>query len=140
MTIESNKDLAEEFFGKVSNGDLAGAFAMLHDDLAWWSAGGENLVFSGVLSKPAFIKSMNGMGAIFPEGLKLVPTSMVAEDNRVAVEVSGQAALSDGRNYENLYHFLLTFRDGRIIAAREYHDTLYTKIVLIDGQASNSPV
>ncbi len=83
---------------------------------------------------------MNGMGVIFSERLQLTPKSMVAEGDRVAVELSGHAVLKDGRSYDNLYHVLLTFRDGQIIAAREYHDTLYAKIVLIDGQVSNSPV
>ncbi len=140
MTIETNRKLVLEFFTKVSDGDLEEAFALIHDDVAWWSAGGENLAFSGVLSKSAFIQSMTGMGAIFAEGLKLAPTSMVAEGDRVAVELSGHAVLKDGRNYDNLYHILLTFKDRQIIAAREYHDTLYAKIVLIDGQVSNSPV
>ncbi|MGI4831745.1 MAG: nuclear transport factor 2 family protein [Janthinobacterium lividum] len=140
MTIETNKRLVEEFFEKLSKSDLAGAFAMIHDDVAWWRTGGENLAFSGVLSKTAFIESMNGMGAIFSEGLKLVPKSVVSEEYRVAVELSGHAVLKDGRNYDNLYHILLTFKDGQIIAAREYHDTLYARIVLTDGQVSNSPV
>jgi hypothetical protein len=140
MTTETNKRLVEDFFSKVSNGDLEGAFTLIHEDLAWWSAGGENLAFSGVLTKPAFIQSMRGMGEIFAQGLTLSPTSMTAEDDRVAVELSGQAVLKDGRAYENLYHILITFRDGQIIAAREYHDTLYAKIVLIDQQVSKSPV
>ena len=140
MIIETNKHFVEEFFGKISSSDLAGAFLLIHDDVAWWSAGGENLAFSGVLSKSAFIESMNGMGAIFSESLKLIPTSIVAEGDRVAVELLGHAVLKDGRNYDNLYHILLTFKDGQIIAAKEYHDTLYAKIVLIDGQVSNSPV
>lgn len=140
MTIETSKHLVSEFFGKISENDLTGASAMIHDDVAWWSAGGENLAFSGVLSKSAFIESMNGMDAIFSERLKLVPTSMVAEGDCVAVELTGHAVLKDGRDYDNFYHILLTFKDGQIIAAREYHDTLYAKIVLIDGRASNSPV
>lgn len=140
MAIEENKRLVEDFFARVSSSDLAGAFAMIHDDVAWWSAGGENLVFSGTLNKSTFMQSMNGMGAIFSETLKLAPTSMIAEGDRVAVELSGHAVLKDGRIYDNLYHILLTFKDGQIIAAREYHDTLYAKIVLIDGKESNSPV
>jgi ketosteroid isomerase-like protein len=140
MTIGTNKSLVEEFFAKISNNDLLGAFAMIHEDVAWWSAGGENLAFSGLLTKSVFIKSMNGMGEIFSERPTLAPTSMVAEGERVAVELSGHAVLKDGRDYDNLYHILLTFEDGLIIAAREYHDTLYAKIVLIDGQVSNSPV
>lgn len=140
MTAETNKRLVEEFFANISNRNLDAAYEMLHDDVAWWSAGGENLVFSGTLSKAAFIEGVNNFDAIFSETPKLVPTSMIAEGDRVAVELSGHAVLKDGRNYDNLYHHQISFKDGKIIAAREYHDTLYAKIVLVDGQASNSPV
>ena len=134
MTIQTNKRLVEEFFAKVSKNDLAGAFAMIHDDVAWWSAGGERLPFSGVKNKSEFVEAMNGLGAIFPKGVTLVPTGLVAEDDRVAVELAGRAVTADGRNYENLYHSMITFKDGKIIAVKEYHDTLYAKIVLVDGQ------
>lgn len=134
MTIRTNKHLVEEFFARVSANDLAGAFAMIHEDVAWWSAGGERLPFSGVKSKSEFVEAMNAVSAIFPEGVKLVPSGLVAEDDRVAVELAGHAVTADGRNYDNLYHSVMTFRDGKIIAVKEYHDTLYAKLVLVDGQ------
>lgn len=139
MSIENNKRLVEDFFAKVSAGELDGAYAMIHEDVAWWSAGGENLVFSGILSKSVFVDSMNGMDQIFSLRPTLTPRSMVAEGDRVAVELLGHAVTKDGRDYDNLYHIQLTFKDGLIIAAREYHDTLYAKIVLIDGKISKSP-
>lgn len=139
MTIETNKRLVEEFFSAIANRDLATAFAMIHDDVAWWSAGGENLASSGTLNKAAFMQSIEGMGAIFAGPMELTPVSMVAEGDRVAVELVGHAPLKDGRNYDNLYHLQITFKDGQIIAVREYHDTLYAKIVLIEGKSSNSP-
>ena len=111
IMLNKSKRLVKDFFGKVSQGDLTGALAMIHDDVA-----------------------------IFSERLRLVPRGTVADGDRVAVELSGHAVLKDGRNYDNLYHVLLKFEDGQIIAAREYHDTLYAKIVLIDGQVSNSLV
>ncbi|WP_437757380.1 nuclear transport factor 2 family protein [Sorangium sp. So ce1389] len=134
MTIQTNKRLVEEFFAKVNKNDLVGAFAMIDDDVAWWSAGGEHLPFSGVKNKSEFIEAMNAVGAIFPRGLKLVPTGLVAEDDRVAVELAGHAVTADGRSYENLYHSVIKFKDGKIVAVKEYHDTLYAKIVLVDGQ------
>lgn len=140
MPIEKNKHLVKDFFAKVSAGELSAAYAMIHDDVAWWSAGGENLAFSGTLSKSVFVDSMNGMDQIFAERPTLTPRSMVAEGDRVAVELAGHAVTKDGRDYDNLYHIQLTFKDDRIIAAREYHDTLYAKIVLIDGKESKSPV
>jgi len=140
MTVEANKRFVEEFFGKLSNGDLDSAYDMLDDDVAWWSAGGENLAFSGTLTKAAFIQGVKSFDTIFSQAPKFTVNGIIAEGDRVAVELTGHAVLKDGRKYENLYHHVITIKNGKIIAAREYHDTLYAKIVLVEGQSSNSPV
>jgi hypothetical protein len=139
MSTEANKALVIAFLDTISKSDLTGASAMIHDDVTWWSAGGENLQFSGVLSKAAFLESMRAQSGLFSKGLTLTPTGMVAEDDRVAVEMSGHAVTSDGRDYDNLYHSVFTLKDNQIVAVKEYHDTLYAKVVLVDGKPSNSP-
>jgi len=56
---------------------------------------------------------------------------MTAEDDRVAVEVSGESIHASGKPYNNKYHFLLIIRDGKIIQLKEYMDTqLAAKILL----------
>ena len=47
----------------------------------------------------------------------------IAEGDKVALEVVSRGELVGGRLYENEYHVLVTLRDGRIVAAREYNDT-----------------
>jgi len=36
MSIETNKRLATEFFGKLSKNDLPGVSAMIAEDVVWW--------------------------------------------------------------------------------------------------------
>jgi hypothetical protein len=56
-------------------------------------------------------------------GLRMTPTGMVAEGDRVAVEAESYGELANGRVYDQRYHFLMTIRDGRIAEVREYLDT-----------------
>jgi ketosteroid isomerase-like protein len=50
----------------------------------------------------------------------------------VDVEVEGHGVTAGGRNYDILYHFLFKFKDGKILEGKEYLDTLYAKVTLID--------
>jgi len=50
---------------------------------------------------------------------------MVAEGDKVAVEVESLGTLRNGRVYNNEYHTLLTIRDDKICAVREYLDTFH---------------
>ena len=49
----------------------------------------------------------------------------VREGDRVAIEAESHFELNDGRVYNNTYHFLFLFRDGRICCAKEYNDSRY---------------
>jgi len=56
-------------------------------------------------------------------GLKMTVKSLIAEGDKVAVEVESWGELQNGRVYNNEYHFLMTIRDGKIHEVREYLDT-----------------
>ena len=55
---------------------------------------------------------------------------VTAEGERVAVEAESFFELNDGRRYNNTYHFLFEFRDGRICCAKEYNDSGYAAATL----------
>ncbi len=57
------------------------------------------------------------------DGLKMTVTGSVAEGDHVAVEVESSGDLRNGRHYRQQYHFLISFRDGKIASVREYLDT-----------------
>ena len=56
-------------------------------------------------------------------GVETTFGDITAEDDRVAVEVETKGTLPDGRVYTNVYHYLMKFRDGKIIRVKEYLDT-----------------
>jgi ketosteroid isomerase-like protein len=56
-------------------------------------------------------------------GLKMPVKGLIAEGDKVAVEVVSHGELQNGRTYTNEYHMLMTIRDGRISEVKEYLDT-----------------
>ena len=124
MSIEKNKRIASEFAARFSANDMAGALDMIADDATWWIAGKPGHVpGAGEFTKEQVAGLFRRMAEQFPRGLQMTIKSMIAEVERVAVELESYGELPDGRVYNNEYHMLLTIRGGKISAMREYHDT-----------------
>jgi len=124
MSIEQNKQVARTFFDRFSAGDITGALAMMTDDATWWIAGNpEQLAAAGDHSKAQMARLFDNMIGQLPNGLKMTVKHLIAEDDRVAVEVESNGELRNGRVYNQQYHFAITMRDGKISGVREYLDT-----------------
>jgi len=124
MSIEQIKKIATEFAARFSANDMAGALDMISDDATWWIAGKPgNVPGAGLFTKEQVAGLFRRMAEQFPRGLQMTIKSMIAEDEKVAVELESYGELATGRVYNNEYHMLLTIRGGKIIAMREYHDT-----------------
>ena len=118
-----NKQVVSDFFEQFSRGDIDSAFELVRDDVSWWVPG--DLPFSGTKTKAEYMQVVSSIQRGFPGGLRLEPTSMIAEGDRVAVEVESHGEHANGRSYANHYHFLITLEDGRMTEVKEYMDTLH---------------
>ena len=100
-----------------------------NDDSIIWTAG-DNAI-GGTRTKKEIIDFAQGILAAFPSGISFNITGITAENERVALEVSGEAIHASGEAYNNKYHFLLRIKNGKIIELKEYMDTqLAAKILL----------
>ena len=127
-TIKKNKEIAIRFFEALSSGSES-YLDFYNDDSIIWTAG--NNAIGGTRSKKEIIDFAQGILAAFPTGITFNITGMTAENERVAVEVSGEAMHASGEAYNNKYHFLLTIKNKKIIELKEYMDTqLAAKILL----------
>ncbi|HEX6703507.1 MAG TPA: nuclear transport factor 2 family protein [Albitalea sp.] len=124
MPAEQNKQLATDFLARFTAGDIDGALATLSDDATWRLPGKPGqMPVVGVFDKARIGKLFRNMDAQLKSGLKMTPTGMVAEGDKVAVEAVSRGELRNGRVYEQEYHFLMVVRDGKIREVREYLDT-----------------
>jgi uncharacterized protein len=124
MSIESNKRVAAQFFERFSANDIEGALDTMSEDATWWIAGKkEQLPAAGLYGKEKIARLFYNLTGQLKGGLKMTVKGMIAEGDRVAVEVESYGELKNGRVYRQEYHPLITVRDGKISAVREYLDT-----------------
>lgn len=127
-----HKQVVRDLFAALSGRRFDEARALVSDDGTWWLLSTRtHLPVGDYLSG-----YQRQTASMFPTGLRLEPAGMVAEDGKVAAQADSPAVTEKGRVYQNTYHFLFEFRDGRIHKAWEYGDTLYAERVLRGVQSS----
>jgi uncharacterized protein len=130
MTTELNKQVACRFYERFDADDIDGVLDTMHEDSRFWIAGkpGSNPSI-GWHTKPEMARMFRAMAAQMPGGLRMKVHSLIAEGDKVALEVESRGELRNGRVYENQYHALITVRDGRIAEVKEYMDTQHVQSV-----------
>lgn len=124
---DENKAVVARFFETFSSGNVQAMLDAMADGGSWWVSGRLEGM-SGRYDKASFGPLVEGAKAIYKSGgLVITPVSMIAEGDKVAVEATGFAELTDGRTYEPQYHFLITVRDGKVFEVREYMDTQHAR-------------
>ena len=125
---DQNKKITREFFEALSKGSDK-YLDFYTDDSIIWTAG--NNAIGGTRTKKEILSFAQNILSAFPSGITFNITGITAEDERVAVEISGEAIHASGETYNNQYHFLLRIKDGKILELKEYMDTqLAAKILL----------
>lgn len=133
MSIEKNKKIVSEFFERFSAADVPGALSLLDEGAVWRAMGVEGgLPMSGELDKESIGGLIGGVKEAIPAGLKLTPSAWTAEGDRVALELECYGELTNGRVYNNLYHFLIIVSGGKIKVVREYMDTNHQRRIWAD--------
>ncbi len=129
--VESNKRLTLEFIAAMQRGD-ADVIADAYADEGRVITMGSTLI-SGERGKAEIRQFAGGVLEAFPAGLNFSVQTLTAEDDRVAVEATSQGTHVSGRDYRNHYHFLFTWRDGKLLELKEYMDTEQVTDVLCGG-------
>jgi uncharacterized protein len=123
--IEANKTIVRTFIGLLGSDDIAGLQSLLADDLQWIVP--QDPAFSplaGSRNKSQWTELYKGFKASVQADVTYTVTGLTAEGNRVAAEVECRADTPAGP-FHNRYHFLFELRDGLIVVAKEYADSLY---------------
>jgi ketosteroid isomerase-like protein len=127
---DTPKAVAVRLFDLFSAGDAAAVLDLMTDDATWWLPGKTGqLPVTGERSKAQIGRLFQAMASQLEGPLKMTVKSAIAEGDRVALEVESLGQLKNGRTYNQEYHFLITVRDGKIRAVREYLDTLHAQSV-----------
>jgi ketosteroid isomerase-like protein len=126
-----NKELSRAFIAAIARGDTDAIVAAYADDGRCCTMG--QTLISGVYTRDQIAAMAGQVLQAFPQGLEFTIHSMTAEDDRVAVEAESHGPHVSGRLYNNRYHFLLRWRDGRLVELKEYMDTELVTEILCGG-------
>ena len=126
MSLEQNVAVARQFYECFTANDLDGVMATLSEDARFRVPGkpGE-LQSAGWYDKARIRKLFEFMIGRLKGGLRMEVVSVLADGDRVALEVVSEGELDNGRRYNNEYFVLFKIVDGEIREVREYNDTLH---------------
>jgi ketosteroid isomerase-like protein len=123
MSLEQNKQTARDFLIATVKHDAERVASLLTDDATYWVQGKPHLfAHAGEKTKAEICRYM-GTPSVFKDGLAQTIGAVTAEGDRVAMEMEVDGIAPNGIHYNNTYHYLFVFRDGKIAKVKEYLDT-----------------
>jgi uncharacterized protein len=128
LAANANEQLALQWFDRLSAGDFAALKRLLHPQ-ATWTVQVQGVMGAGAHKGPEgivdeFLKPVR-LG-LFREGdPKLLVDNVLSKGPLVCVECRGVGQMKNGKEYRNLYCWMLEVKDARIFAIREYMDSYY---------------
>ena len=126
MSADQNRQTALDFIAALAKLDVARFAALMTDDATYWINGKpDRLPIAGTMTKAKLIEFIEGSAGKFEPGFAINVHGTTAEGDRVAVEAESDGMAFTGKRYTTTYHFLFTFRDGKISGIREHLDTLH---------------
>lgn len=131
MSVVSNKQFVRKFLQYISDGD-AEAIASSYDPDGRVTTMGHTLI-SGSRGVDEIKAFAGGVLETFPNGLRYDIKTITAEGDHVAVECEAKGQHVSGKEYHQFYHFLFTFRNGKILELKEYMDTELVSDVICGG-------
>jgi ketosteroid isomerase-like protein len=130
--VDNNKQLARELVEAMNRADTQRFLDNYADDVLVWTMG--NTLISGKYDKAQVAGFADSIFDAFPNDIKFTIHGMVAEGDTVAMETESFGEHVSGKRYNNFYHMLVRFRDGKITLLKEYLDTELVTDVLAGGQ------
>mgnify|MGYP003386683656 CR=1 FL=1 len=120
MSTQDNKALVERYIGLMNQANPQQMITDLSDDFSFESMLQKPEAFHVTWDRETFANVTAGMATQMLKPLKVSIISMMAEDDKVAVEATSYGEMNNGKTYANAYHFLFKVRDRKIYNIREY--------------------
>jgi uncharacterized protein len=123
VSAAENKQLMQNIFTELSNGNGAPFVESRADDICWTIIGSTK--FSGTYrGKQAVLNELlRPLFAQFADQYTNTAHRFIAEDDYVVVECRGRVTTKSGAPYNNTYCWICRFADGKLQELTEYLDT-----------------
>lgn len=118
-----NKEHVAALFSHLEQGDGAGFFAHVADDVDW-TVMGTHLLAGHYRSKQAFFAAtFEKLHKVLPEGTRLSTQNILIDGDWAIVELRSMATARDGMRFDNSYCWLCRFQGETIVEVRAYLDS-----------------
>jgi ketosteroid isomerase-like protein len=118
MRVEENRALALRMVASLGGGKPDQS--LFHPQAEWWVPG------QGWFPNDKFLAFAEAFtDKLVGNRSNLTVEGVTAEGDRVAIEAVSHGQMTNGKIYNNTYHYLFVFEDGKIRKAKLYNDTLH---------------
>lgn len=123
MNIVENKRIIRAFYDAANRGDTQGFMDQLAEDVTWTNIGSTKYSGTCVGKGELTTRLLGPLFGQLKAGITATIHNMIAENDFVAVQLSGNSETKDGRPYNNTYCHVFRIRDDKIVEVTEYLDT-----------------
>lgn len=128
MTTAERKELATEFLSEFRDPDPARLATMIANDFEW-KVMTRMEGMAPIRGHDGLRNLVKGLKAMMPSGLGLRIDTVIGEGDRCAIQAESNTTASNGKKYNNRYHFDIRFDGDKIAEVREYCDTNHAREV-----------
>lgn len=122
-TETRNREIVETAFHNWSAG-TGGPYDLLADDVTWTIVGHSD-ASRAYPSKEAFMSQViRPFNARMSQGLKPTIRQLTTDADKVIIFFDAKGVAKDGKPYENTYAWFWEMRDGRVVRAHAFYDSL----------------
>ncbi|WP_313807884.1 nuclear transport factor 2 family protein [Sphingobium sp.] len=127
--VEENKALVRSMVAALGRLDKDAFLGFLAEDAEFETTGQHK--GAGVKSKMEVDAEFPAMKEMLPNGIAFEERSIMAEGDRVAMELFGRAKTVHGEDYNNHYAYFFTIRDGKVVVFRDYMDSTLVERLMV---------
>ena len=120
MSIEQNKQAVVDWFAALDRGDAKAVLDMTTEDFVFKCMSRQPEWLRIEWDREQFAAAPSSMSTFMAEPVRIWIVDMTAEGDKVAVEAAGDGKMLNGMRYDNAYHFVFKFRDGKCREVLEY--------------------
>jgi ketosteroid isomerase-like protein len=130
VSAEENKRLLETVFDSLADGDPRPFVGAMAEEFTWSFPGDWSWAIDWGAGKEETRSRLLGPLMEQFASYRVRAEEMIAEGDRVVVRAEATAVTVRGENYPQVYCYVFTVRDGRLIDVLEYCDTALVERVL----------
>ncbi len=120
MSVAENKQAIRDWIAAINRGDEAAILALTSEDFAFQTMARQPEWLLPQWNREEFAATPSTMSALMKAPIQLEVVNMIGEGDSVSLEARTDGEMLNGRRYNNRYHFVIEFKDGKFKNVREY--------------------